>query len=296
MSAAAQEALAKPAGLNDCAAPAASPRWGYRRVGARLDRGGCDVGCACCQWSSGHPRRATLVRHFMCGAGVVVARDVDAGALSGPQCSALAPALRSRGVPHAPTARALVATGDLAPGKVVRLAPAGAAAIPVAEIAAAAQDDLNAAPGAQEQTGWTVQRHHQTEPVVLDGVVPAGHTAVAPPSSARCRARRSHQAARRERAAAAPTFFGSGRVVLRRLGPRWTAFAPRRTPAAMPITPVISMTSRRPCPSDLPGRPAGRPGRHTSHRSDAQLATPRAAAAWTLKTESASSPSHSSGS
>ena len=216
MSAAAQEALAKPVGLNGCAAVAASPRWGCRRIGARVDRGGGDVGCACCQWSSGHPRRGTLVRHFMCGGGVDirvgVARDVGAVALSGPQCGALAPALGACGVADAPTARALVTAGGLAPGKVVRLTPAGAAAIPVAAIAAAAHDDLNAAPGAQEQAGWAVQRHHQTEPVVLDGVVPAGHTAVAPPSSARCRARRSHQAARRERAAAAPTFFGIGRL------------------------------------------------------------------------------------
>ena len=212
MSGAAQEALAKPVGLLGCAAVAASHRWGCRRVGARVGRGGRDVGCACCQWSSGHPRRGTLVRHFMCGVSVGVARDVGAVTLSGPQCSALAPALGSCGVPDASTARALVTTGCLAPGKVVRLTPAGAAAIPVAVIAVAAQDDLDAASSAQEQTGWTVQLHHPTEPVVLDGVVPAGHTAAAPPSSARCRARRCHQASRRERAAAAPTFFGIGRL------------------------------------------------------------------------------------
>ena len=289
MAATAQEALAKPIGLRGRAAMAAS---GLREC----CRSSSGVVCACCQWSSGHPRQGTLVRHFMCGVLASGAPDVDAVTLSGSQRSALTPALGPRGVPHASTARALVATGSLAPGEVVRLMPAGAAAIPIAAIAAAAQDDLNAAPSAQEQAGWTVQRHHQSEPVVLDGVVPAGHTAVAPPSSARCRARRGHQAARRERAAAAPTFFGSGRVVLRRLGPRWTAFAPRRTPAAMPITAGTAMTSRRPCPSDLPGRPAGRPGKPISHRSDAQLATPRAAAPWKLKTESASSPSHSSGS
>jgi hypothetical protein len=34
---------------------------------------------------------------------------------------------------------------------------------------------------------------------VLDGLVPARHTVVAPPSSARCRARRGRQASRRER-------------------------------------------------------------------------------------------------
>jgi hypothetical protein len=220
MSAAAQEALAKPIGLRGRAVVAAS---GLREC----CRSGGDVVCACCQWSSGHPRQGTLVRHFMCGVLASGARDVDAVTLSGSQRSALTPALGSGGVPHASTARALVATGGLAPGEVVSLAPAGAAAIPVATIAAAAQHDLDAAPGAQEQSSWTVQLHHQAEPVVLDGVVPARHTAAAPPSSARCRARRGHQAARRERAAAAPTFFGLGRVVLRRLGPRWTAFAPR---------------------------------------------------------------------
>ena len=199
MSDAPQEVLAQPVGLNGCAAQAAPQRWGCRHAHRRVGRDGRDVGSACRQWSSGHPRRGTLVRHFMCGVGTV--------------SGALAPAPRPRGVLEAATARALVATGGLAPGDVVHLAPAGAAAIPVAAIAVAAQDDLNAAPDAQEQTGWKVQLHHQTEPVVLDGVVPARHTAAAPPSSARCRARRGHQASRQERAAAVPTFFSSARVV-----------------------------------------------------------------------------------
>ena len=84
------------------------------------------------------------------GVGVGVARDVGAVVLSGPLCGALAPAVGACRVPDAPTARALVTTGGFAPGEVVRLTPAGAAAIPVAAIAVAAQDDLNAAPGAQE--------------------------------------------------------------------------------------------------------------------------------------------------
>ena len=226
MTVAAQEALAKPIGLRGRAAMAAS---GLQEC----CRGSGDVVCACRQWSSGHPRQETLVRHFMCGVLASGARGVDAVTLRGPQPNSLTPALGPRGMPNASTARALVATGSLAPGEVVRLAPAGAAAIPVAAIAAAAQDDLDAAPGAQEQSSWTVQRHHQAEPVVLDGCVPARHTDVAPPSSARCRARRGHQAARRERAAAAPTFFGSAWVVPRRL-------------------------SR---PLSLSGRPAGRPDR-----------------------------------
>ncbi len=106
------------------------------------------------------------------------------------------------------------------------------------------------------------------KPVVLDGVVPAGHTGVAPPSSARCRARRGHQAARRERAAAVPTFFGSGRVVLR----------------------------QPPTPTGLSGRPAGRPDRLTLHRSIARFAMPRADAACVPRNKSASSPSDKCGS
>jgi hypothetical protein len=169
---------------------------------------------ACAQWSSGDPRHGTLVRHFVLGAPVSGARDIGGAALDSSQRDALAPAPRSCGVPEAPGTRALVTTGGLASGEVVLLAPAGAAAIPVAAIAATAQDDLHAAPDAQEQTGWTIHRHHQTEPVVLDGIAPARHTDAAPPSSARCRARRGRQAARRERTAAVPTFFGSHRVVL----------------------------------------------------------------------------------
>ena len=297
MSAAAQVVLAQPVGLSSRTAPTASHRWGCRRVGKRVGHGGCDVGCACCQWSSGAPRRGTLVRHFMCGVRVGVARDVGAVALSGPQCSALAPALRPRGVPDAPTARALVATGGLAPGKVVRLTPAGAAAIPVAAIAVAAQDDLDAASSAQEQAGWAVQRHHQTEPVVLDGVVPAGHTAVAPPSSARCRARRGHQAARRERAAAAPTFFGIGRLY--RASRRSPQVAQQLTRVPAPRPRVVT-TARcrwltrtdfaRVCLAALQGGQADA----FPHRSVARLAMHHDAPAWKLK--SASSPSHSGGS
>ena len=282
MSAAAQEALAKPVGLNGCAAVAASHRWGCRRVGARVGGGGCDVGCACCQWSSGHPRRGTLVRHFMCGLRVGVARDVGALALSDPQCSALAPALRSCGVPDAPTARALVTTSCLAPGMVVRLTPAGAAAIPVATIAAAAQHDLDAAPGAQEQSSWTVQLHNQTAPVVLDGIVPARHTAVAPPSSARCRARRGHQAARRERAAAAPTFFGIGRLyrASRQVAPSGAStddHKPRPPQTSIRHDPArLLLAYRNRLRPRLPGRPAGRPGRrHSSSISRSARNAPR---------------------
>ena len=88
----------------------------------------------------------------MCGVGVRLCVDSDVGAavLSSPLCGALAPAVGACRVPHASTARALVTAGGFAPGEVVRLTPAAAAAIPVAAIAVAAQDDLDAAPGAQE--------------------------------------------------------------------------------------------------------------------------------------------------
>jgi len=219
MSATAQVVLAQPVGLNGSTAVAAQRRRGGWFVGERAGHDGGDVGSACRKWSSGHPRRGTLVRHFMFGVGMI--------------SNALAPAPRSRGMQETAAARALVAVGGLAPRNAVHPAPACAPAVPVSAIAVAAQNNLNATPGAKEQTRWTVQRHHPTEPVVLDGIVPARHTAVAPPSSARCRARRGHRAVRQERAAAVPTFFSSVRVVLRR---------PLRH-------------------AGLPGRPAGRPGR-----------------------------------
>ena len=249
MSDAPQEVLAQPVGLNGCAAQAAPQRWGCRRAHRRDGRDGRDVGSACRQWSSERLRRGTLVRHFMFGISIGIGIGISISIVS----DALAPAPRPRGVLEATATRALVATGGLAPGDVVHLAPAGAAAIPVAAIAVAAQDDLNAAPSAQEQAGWKTQLHHQTEPVVLDGVVPARHTAAAPPSSARCRARRGHQASRQERAAAVPTFFSSARVVLRRL--------PRPLSRAWP-----------PCR-------AATHGHSSPHRLAAPLGMPRAAAA-----------------
>ena len=274
LSAAAQEALAKPIGLRGPAATAALQRRGWFR---RADgRGGGDIVSACRQWSSAHSRQATLVRHFMCGVLVAsVVRVVDAITLSGSQRSVLTPTLGSCGVPDAPTARALVTTGCLAPGEVVSLAPAGATAVPVATIAAAAQDDLDAAPGAQEQSSWTVQLHHQTEPVVLDGVVPARHTAAAPPSSARCRARRGHQAARRERTAAAPTFFGIGRLYRasrRSLYVQQAPATPSPSRRPRPVTTPLWLAYRYRLRPRLPGRPAGRPGSRTPHRSVSRLA------------------------
>ena len=200
----------------------------------------------------------------MCGVRVGVARDVGAGALSGPQCSALAPALRPRGVPDASSARALVTTGRLAPGKVVRLTPAGAAAIPVAAIAAAAHDDLDAASDAQEQTGWAVQRHHQTK---------AGSAGRSRPSGPHCcgttfigtvsGAAQSSSCQARE---------GCRRAHLLRLGsvvPRLAPVAPGGATANDWKSRRADLRSSRPLLQDhsdrlrprLSGRPAGRPDR-----------------------------------
>ena len=186
----------------------------------------------------------------MFGAKADGARDAVV-ALSSSQCDALAPPLGSRSMTGAPAARALVTTGGFAPGEIVLLPPAGAAAVPVAAIAAAAQDDLHTAPDAQEQTGWTVQRHHQTEPVVLDGIVPARHTDAAPPSSARCRARRGHQAARRERTAAVPIFFGSPRVVPQRIEPSRAAANAGARRSTLDVRPGSDVDGLESCDADV---------------------------------------------
>ncbi len=90
---------------------------------------------------------------------------------------------------------ALVALRSLATRLLTGLMPALPAAVAVAAVAAAAQDDLRTTSRAQVQAGGLVHAHPGTTEV-LDGLVPARHTAVAPPSSARCRARYGRQACR----------------------------------------------------------------------------------------------------
>ena len=126
-----------------------------------------------------------------------------------------APAARSCRMGHAAAARALIAAGRLSPSHVTRLAPAGPAAVAVAAIAAAAQHDLHAATGAQEQAGRTVHARTPDGPKVLDGRVPARQTCLAPPSSARCGARRGRQACRRGRPLPCPPSSASASVVSR---------------------------------------------------------------------------------
>ena len=100
------------------------------------------------------------------------------------------------GQPAAP--RALVPARAVAPSSLACQAPAWPAAVAVATVAVAAQHDLGAAACAQEQAGGCIHAHlGPTE--VLDGRVPGRQTAVAPPSSARCRARYGRRASRQER-------------------------------------------------------------------------------------------------
>ena len=127
------------------------------------------------------------MRHVM-----YVAAPVGSGS------TALAPAPRPLRVSHAPVPRALVTLRGLAPRIFAGQAPARPAAIAVAAVAAAAQNDLDATARAKVQAGGLVHAHPGTTEV-LDGFAPARHTAVAPPSSARCRARYGRQASRRVR-------------------------------------------------------------------------------------------------
>jgi len=183
-----------------------------------------------------------------------------------PVCKAAAPASRACRVGHAATARALVAPGRSALCRLTRLARAGRGAVALATVTVAAQQDLAAAARAQEQAGWTVHAHPgQTE--VLDGRVPARHTAVAPPSSARCRARHGHQASRPERPLPCPPSSASGRVVARAMVAAWVAVWPKAAtalgdaPSRRPISqaPPAHRQRRRACLAALQGGQAGEP-------------------------------------
>ena len=176
--------------------------------------------------------------------------------------TATTPASRACRVGHAAPAGTLVALGGSTLCSITRLARAGRGAVALTTVAVAAQQDLAAATCAQEQAGWTVHgRPGQAE--VLDGRVPARHTAVAPPSSARCRARHGHQASRPERPLPCPPASASGTVVARavaaarasvcRMVPTAVTDA---CPCAVPHTPAHQQR-RRACLAALQGGQAG---------------------------------------
>ena len=221
---------------------------GCRDVGGRAgDVDGGAVVCPCRQWSPDLPRPGTLVRHVMC------VHTCSADGVTGRL--ALAPTTRALRMRDASVPGALVALCGLAPRLLTGLMPTLPAAVAVAAVAAAAQDDLDATTRAQVQAGGSVHAHPSTTEV-LDGLVPARHTAVAPPSSARCRARYGRQASRQEGPLPRPPSSAST-ALYRGIPPAPLANADGVAPASRPMP---SPQHSRP---RLPGRPAGRPSRCT---------------------------------
>jgi len=214
------------------------------------------------------------MRHTICAGSVRTVRK-----------TAAAPASRACRVGHAATARALVAPGGSTLCRLACLARACRAAVALATVAVAAQHDLATAARAQEEAGWTVHAHpEQTE--VLDGRVPARHTAVAPPSSARCRARRGHQASRPERPLPCPPSSASGMVVAPWLRPG-AANAPR------PRQPYATAHQRR-RPACLAALQGGQAGEQRSAERRAHVHT--GASHDEAQSRAASSPPNSRGS
>ncbi len=108
----------------------------------------------------------------------------------------------------------------------------------------------------------------QGQTLVLDGRVPARHTAVAPPSSARCRARHGRQASRPERPLPCPPSSASGTVVARAAAAPWPANAPtaHKAPTAASNAQAVQHQTTPSPPTGAPrlhGRPAWRPCRRT---------------------------------
>ena len=193
--------------------------------------------CPCGQWSRSHPGRATLVRH------VLLQTATAAGAIAmitiTTRTAPLAPAPRPRGVGNPALPRSLVSTCTVAAGRITRQATALPAAVAIAPVAVAAQHDLSAATRAQEQPAWSIHAHLGRQPKLprWTDASQRCHTNVAPPSSARCRARCCIPSA------AHPA----------------TGVAPKSPGQPCPHRPrVHGAHSHRP---RLPGRPAGRPGR-----------------------------------
>ena len=167
---------------------------------------------------------------------------------------ALAPAPRSLRVSHAAVPRALVRLRALAPRVFTGQAPARPAAVAVAAVTAAAKNDLGAATRTQVQPGGFVHEHPGTTEV-LDGFAPARHTAVAPPSSVRCRVRYGRQASRRGRPLPCPP--SSASTALYR-------GVPCVMPSLAPAPPPLSETSPTP---PAPAWPPCRAARQAHTRS-----------------------------
>jgi hypothetical protein len=91
---------------------------------------------------------------------------------------------------------------------------------------------------------------------VLDGLAPAHHTAVAPPSSARCRARCGGQASRRERPLPCPPSSAST-ALYRGMPPAPSANADGVVPASRPMPSRAHRNAARACLAAVQGGHAG---------------------------------------
>ena len=197
------------------------------------------------------------MRHVLCVVGHAAGR----------RTTALAPPPGASCVGDAPAPRALVALRRQALCGLTCRAPTRLSAVAVAAIAVAAQHDLGAASRAQVQAGGLVHAHPGTTEV-LDGLVPARHTAVAPPSLARCRARYGHQASRRVRPLPCPPSSASSALY------RGVPTAP--SGGTDDVTAGITTTALPPAPAWPPCRaarlahtPRSKPGRSSSRCSAA---------------------------
>jgi hypothetical protein len=143
----AHEARAQPLEHQGAAPAALRQRRHGRRLGGdrrRLGSRRCGFVDAWRQWSSVVLGRATLMRHIPSGGDV---------RMHGSRRPAVAPVPRAPGVGRAAAKRLLVASGRLPSRGLTRQAAAGASAVPVAAVAAAAKDHLCTATLAHEQPG-----------------------------------------------------------------------------------------------------------------------------------------------
>ncbi len=151
------------------------------------------------QWSIKGCDRGTLMRHEVDDGTV---HDIAATGDPGDLALALSLSARTRSVSDAPGKATLVALGGIAPRLAARRAGADSAAIPLAAIAAAAQQHLRMATRTHEQAGRMVgqarlssgeapPRAPKLRRVALDEDVRQCNTGAASAASARCRAWRS---------------------------------------------------------------------------------------------------------
>ena len=209
--------LAKRRSATAGAAGAAAQPWGVARRAARMSAACRQVRRWRCRVSmppveqrpppAGNPGASLYVR--------LTSLALPVASLA-PQCSALAPAPGALRVAMRPCQRALVALRGLAPGIVAGLTPARPAAIPVAAVAVAAQRRPGCGIARIGTGGRDGPDCTPAEPSSAGRTRPSGpHCCGTAFIGTVSGAARSSSFPARE-TVAVPTFFGSGRVVLRR--------------------------------------------------------------------------------